>query len=137
WAHYLQTDVLAPLLRRVDLGQRMIEVGPGPGATTNWLREQVGTLTAVEADPAAARTLANRFADGNVEVIVGDASELPDRLSGFDSAASFTMLHHVPTRARQRAVLAELVRVLRPGGVLVGSDSLASDSLRVFHESDI
>jgi ubiquinone/menaquinone biosynthesis C-methylase UbiE len=137
WAHYLQTDVLTPLLRDVDLGQRMIEVGPGPGATTSWLRDRVGSLVAVEADPTAARALADRFTGSNLEVIVGDASQLPDRVGSFDAAGSFTMLHHVPTRARQRAVLAELVRVLRPGGVLVGSDSLASDDLRAFHEGDI
>lgn len=137
WAHYLQSEVLAPLLRNVDLGQRMIEVGPGPGATTDWLRERVGTLVAVEADPAAARALADRFTGSNVEVIVGDASQLPDQVGSFDSAGSFTMLHHVPSRARQRAVLAELARVLRPGGVLVGSDSLASDDLRAFHDGDI
>jgi ubiquinone/menaquinone biosynthesis C-methylase UbiE len=136
WAQYVQTDVLAPLLRNVDLGERMIEVGPGYGATTVWLRKRVGTLVALEADADTARELADRCGGGNVEVIVGDASALPDGVGDFDSAGSFTMLHHVPTRAKQRAVLAELVRVLRPGGVLVGSDSPASDGLRDFHTGD-
>jgi SAM-dependent methyltransferase len=49
---------------------------------------------------------------------------------------SFTMLHHVPTTARQNQILAEALRVLRPGGVLVGSDSLPSDGLHAFHEGD-
>jgi len=46
------------------------------------------------------------------------------------------MLHHVPTRALQDAILASARRALRPGGFLIGSDSLASDSLHQFHAGD-
>ena len=46
------------------------------------------------------------------------------------------MLHHVPTVAQQNKILAEALRVLRPGGVLIGSDSLASNDLHHFHEGD-
>jgi ubiquinone/menaquinone biosynthesis C-methylase UbiE len=42
----------------------------------------------------------------------------------------------VPTRAQQDRVLAEAFRVLRPGGVFLGSDSLPSDRLHQFHEGD-
>jgi len=42
----------------------------------------------------------------------------------------------VPTRALQDRVLAEAFRVLRPGGVFLGSDSLPSDDLHQFHEGD-
>jgi SAM-dependent methyltransferase len=55
---------------------------------------------------------------------------------GFDTVATFTMLHHVPTRALQDKVLAEAFRVLRPGGTFLGSDSLPSDGLHRFHEGD-
>jgi hypothetical protein len=46
------------------------------------------------------------------------------------------MLHHVPTVTAQNRLLAEVLRVLRPGGTLVGSDSLATDELHGFHEND-
>lgn len=46
------------------------------------------------------------------------------------------MLHHVPTVELQDQLLAEVARVLRPGGVLIGSDSSPSDDLRDFHEDD-
>jgi len=136
WAEHLQVDVLSPLLAGVDLGARMVEVGPGPGAATGWLRHRVGRLVTVEADLHAAAALAEKYADSNVEVVTGDATALrfPDGV--FDAAGSFTMLHHVSTVAQQQRVLAELVRVLRPGGVLVGSDSVASEELRQFHDGD-
>jgi hypothetical protein len=52
------------------------------------------------------------------------------RSSSTASAATFMMLHHVPTVEGQQRLLEEVVRVLRPGGLLVGADSLASNDLR-------
>jgi SAM-dependent methyltransferase len=46
------------------------------------------------------------------------------------------MLHHVPTLSLQNKILAEAFRVLRPGGVLVGSDSLPGNDLHHFHADD-
>jgi SAM-dependent methyltransferase len=97
----------------------------------------VERLVAVEIEPEAAARLAERFADTNVEIVCGDATELPFAADSFDSAGSFTMLHHLPTAALQNELLAELLRVLRPGGVLIGSDSVASVDLHHFHEGDV
>jgi ubiquinone/menaquinone biosynthesis C-methylase UbiE len=136
WAAYLQTDILPSLTQLADLGEEMLEIGPGPGAATEWLRHRVKRLTVLEIDEAAAATLAERYSGSNVEVIVGDATRLSWPDGSFDSVGSFTMLHHVPTQALQNEILAETLRVLKPGGVLVASDSLASDGLHHFHEGD-
>ncbi|MGH3744127.1 MAG: class I SAM-dependent methyltransferase [Mycobacteriales bacterium] len=136
WAEHLAVEVLSPLLKDVDLGGQMIEIGPGPGASTQWLRQRVGRLVAAEVDPVAAEKLRARFSDTNVEVVPVDGSTLPFDDGSFDAAGAFTMLHHVSSTGQQRRLLAEMVRVLRPGGVLVGSDSLASEDLRGFHEGD-
>jgi SAM-dependent methyltransferase len=136
WAEHIQNEVLPFLTRDVDLGSEMIEIGPGPGAATEWLRGKVKRLTAVEVDEAAAALLAGRYADSNVSVIVGSGAELDFADMAFDSAGCFTMLHHVPTLALQNKILAEGFRVLRPGGVLIGSDSLASNDLHHFHAGD-
>jgi ubiquinone/menaquinone biosynthesis C-methylase UbiE len=136
WAAHLQADVLPAVTAGVDLGHEMLEIGPGPGAATDWLRHKVGRLVAVEVDPEAADRLAERFADTNVVVRVGDATQLPDADESFDSVGTFTMLHHIPTVARQNQLLAQAFRVLRPGGTLVCSDSLASNDLHHFHEGD-
>jgi len=136
WAAHLQADVLPAVTAGVDLGQKMLEIGPGPGAATDWLRHKVDRLIAVEVDSEAADRLAERFAGTNVVVRVGDATQLPDPDESFDSVGTFTMLHHIPTVARQNELLAQAFRVLRPGGTLVCSDSLASNDLHHFHEGD-
>ncbi|HEY2285301.1 MAG TPA: class I SAM-dependent methyltransferase [Streptosporangiaceae bacterium] len=136
WAAVIQNEVLPLLCRDADLGAVMLEVGPGPGAATGWLAERVTSLVAVEADEQAAAALAGRYAGTNVEVIARDAATLPFADGHFDSAGAFTMLHHIPTAAGQNALLAEILRVLRPGGVLIASDSLPSDGLHHFHEAD-
>ena len=132
----MHDEVLPGSVDGIDLGERMLEIGPGPGATTDWLRHRTAQLVAVESDPRAAEALAAKHAGGNVEVIRGDGAHLDFADATFDSVGCFTMLHHVPTAAEQHAVLAVMRRVLRPGGVLVGSVSLASDDLERFHEGD-
>jgi SAM-dependent methyltransferase len=136
WAAYMQNEILPSLVQHADLGDDLLEIGPGPGAATEWLRHRVKRLTALEIDEAAAAKLAERYAGSNVEVVVGDATKLSYPDGSFDAVGSFTMLHHVPTRELQNNILAEALRVLRPGGVLIASDSLASDGLHHFHEGD-
>jgi len=136
WAEHIQTEILPPLTRDVDLGTDMLEIGPGPGAATDWLRHKVGHLTAVEVDATAAALLAERFAGTHVEIVTGSGADLTYPGESFDSVGCFTMLHHVPTLALQNKILAEAFRVLRPGGVLIGSDSLPSTDLHEFHADD-
>jgi SAM-dependent methyltransferase len=136
WAAHLQEEVLPQITAHVELGKEMLEIGPGPGAATEWLRHRVGRLVAVESDAPAVARLADRFADTNVEVIHGDATALQFASESFDSVGLFTMLHHVPTPALQLALLTEAARVVRPGGVLIGSDSLGSNGLHEFHADD-
>jgi SAM-dependent methyltransferase len=100
------------------------------------LRTKIEHLTAVELDPDLAAALAARREGSNVEVIEADATALPLDDDRFSGAVSFTMLHHVPTAALQDRLFVELARVLAPGGVLVLSDSVASDDLRSFHDGD-
>jgi ubiquinone/menaquinone biosynthesis C-methylase UbiE len=134
WAEYLQGEVLPAATAGIGLGDDMLEIGPGPGAATGWLAERVKRLTALEPDEAAAAALVERFP--NVEVVVGDATAMSYPDASFDSVGSFTMLHHVATTAEQNQLLAEVLRVLRPGGYLVGSDSLAGNDLHHFHADD-
>jgi ubiquinone/menaquinone biosynthesis C-methylase UbiE len=137
WAAHIHDDILPVATAGVDLGAELLELGPGPGAATEWLRHRVKRLVAVEFEDDAAARLVERVAGTNVEVVAGDAGSLGFPGESFDTVATCTMLHHVPTRALQDRVLAEAFRVLRPGGAFLGSDSLPSDRLHQFHEGDV
>lgn len=136
WAETVERWIIPWVLDSVDLGDDVIEVGPGPGLTTDVLRTKVRRLTAVEIHDDLAAELARRYAGTNVEVLHTDATRtsLPD--NRFSGAVCLTMLHHLPSAERQDALFVELCRVLRPAGILVGQDSLASDELRLLHVDD-
>jgi len=124
------------VLGDADLGQNVLEVGPGPGLTTDLLRSHVARIIALEIDPALARLLQVRSRDRNVRVVRGDATLMPFQNAQFSGAVSFTMLHHVPSEELQDKLLREVRRVLMPGGVFAGMDSLQSFSMRMIHVRD-
>ena len=137
WARLVEDELLPWVLGGHELGDDLLEVGPGPGLTTDVLRRQAARVTAVELDLDLANKLASRLAGSNVTVIAGDVTRLPFPAGRFSSAACLTMLHHIPSAARQDAALAELARVLRPGGSLLGSDGLDTPARREIHEGDV
>ena len=114
-----------------------LEIGPGLGITTNYLRTRVPSLTVLENDPALANKLAAKFRNTNVQVIGGDATSMPFESGTFRTVFCFTMLHHVPSAPLQDRLLAESVRVLAPGGTLLGTDSRISLRMKLFHCFDM
>jgi len=136
WQQMVEEMVLPAVLRDYDLGDDVIEIGPGPGFTTDGLRTRTKQLTAVELDPNLAAALADRLAGTNVEVRCRNATDLDLPTGRFTTAVSCNMLHHVPTAEEQNRILAELGRVLRPGGLLIAADSAPRDQLDDFHAGD-
>jgi SAM-dependent methyltransferase len=137
WASYVRTDVVPPVIDGLDLGDDVLEIGPGPGLTTDLLQERVPRLTAIELDDELADKLRARLSAGHVEVVRGDATAMPFADDRFSAVLCFTMLHHVPTDELQDRLFAEACRVLRPGGIFTGSDSCTrSLRFRLFHLRD-
>ena len=137
WRKAMREVILPWALGDTDLGDDVLEVGPGYGATTDVLSRAVPQLTSVEIDRELAAMLTDRFADvPSVEIVNADATSLSYADDRFSGAACFTMLHHVPTIALQDRLFAEVARVLRPGAPLVASDSLGSEELKAHHEDD-
>jgi ubiquinone/menaquinone biosynthesis C-methylase UbiE len=123
-------------LSTADLGPKVLELGPGPGLATDVLRRWVEQLTAIEVDAGLAASLSSRLRGSNVQVVAGDATAMPFRDAQFSGVVFFTMLHHVPSAELQDKLLRQVWRVLEPGGVFVGSDSLQSWVMRVIHIGD-
>src|SRR5947209_130052 len=120
WAQMLETDLLPWVDAAGDLGDDVLEIGPGPGLTTDLLRQRVPRLTAVEVDRSLADPLRERLAGTDVDVVCADATATGFASGRFSAATCFSMLHHMPSPNHQDRLFAEVHRVLRSGGIFVG-----------------
>ena len=135
--HFIRrTD--AALLALADLrpGDRLLDVGTGPGYLARAAAPRVGVdgrAVGIDASPEMiqqAKTKAGREGS-NAEFIVGSAGLLPFDDAVFDVVVSRLVIHHLPGDLKSQA-LAEMGRVLAPGGRLVIAD-LASAASSVPH----
>jgi ubiquinone/menaquinone biosynthesis C-methylase UbiE len=101
----------------VGPGSRALDVGAGSGFVTQALLEAGAHVTAVDASPAMVGQLHQRFPAA--EARLGDAESLPFAEQAFDAVLANMCLHHVE---RPWQALAEMARVLAPGGRLVVTD---------------
>ena len=114
---------MRPILDRVGIrpGERVLELGPGPGAFTVEAAQRVGLegrLISVDIQPEMIAQVEKRVREAgltNVETHVADAYHLPLEDASVDRAFLVTVLPEIPDQAR---ALAELHRVIRPGGLL-------------------
>lgn len=136
WRKRLEEKTLPWALGGVDLGPDALEVGPGPGLTTDILRRRCQRLTSIEIDSRLADSLGERLRGSNVRVVRGDATAMPFEGGSFSGAVSLTMLHHVPSPDLQDKLLREVWRVLKPGAVFAGADSLWSRRMQILHIHD-
>lgn len=110
-----------------DAEARWIDVACGPGVIARATAARVGSVTGVDLTPAMIEEAERRAAEesvGNVAFQAGDATELAFDDGSFDGAITRLSLHHIPAPAR---VVAEMARVVRPGGWVVLSDIVADE----------
>ncbi len=137
WAALLKNELL-PWVRSVgDLGDDVLEIGPGPGLTTDLLMDLTAHITAIELDEQLAEALRARMKGTSVTVVNADASATGLDADRFSAATCFSMLHHVPDPEMQDRVFAEVHRVLRPGGIFAVVDSLDIEAIRAGHVDDV
>jgi ubiquinone/menaquinone biosynthesis C-methylase UbiE len=136
WRAAVRDQIIPWAVRGLDLGDDVLEIGPGYGATTDVFAERLPRLTSVEIDADLAARLQSRYSGTHVEVVLGDATALVFPDARFTGAVCFSMLHHVPSADLQDRLFAEAARVLRPGAPFVALDSIENDELRAFHEGD-
>jgi ubiquinone/menaquinone biosynthesis C-methylase UbiE len=101
--------------------ERVLDVGAGTGAFSFAVAPYVREVVAVEQDEElAARARAD--APPNMEILTGDGEHLALEPFSFDLVGCLRVLHH--TR-RPELMVAELVRMTRPGGTILVADQLA------------
>lgn len=137
WSKTLETDLLPWVEGAGPLGDHVLEIGPGLGLTTDLLRQRVARVTAVEIDPSLGLALQTRLAGTNVEVIVADATAAGLPANHYSAAACFSVLHHMASAEDQDRLFRELHRVLRPGAIFVGQESLDQEMIRAGHADDV
>jgi len=63
WKQHVREELVPPTIDDVDLGEDVLEVGPGFGPATEVLSQRVPRLTALELDPVLAAPLRGRLGD--------------------------------------------------------------------------
>jgi SAM-dependent methyltransferase len=97
-------------------GQRVLDVGCGPGALTAELVARVGAGSVSAVDPSEPFVAAARERNPEVDVQRASAEELPFPDRAFDAALAQLVVHFMSDPA---AGVAEMSRVTRPGGAVV------------------
>jgi ubiquinone/menaquinone biosynthesis C-methylase UbiE len=112
------------------LSGRVIEVGAGAGSNFGHYPATVEKVVAVEPEPYLRERarVAAASAEVPIEVVDGVADELPAGDASFDAAVACLVLCTVPDQGR---ALAEMRRVLRPGGELRFYEHIRSDRTAV------
>ena len=137
WRAFTRRVVFPWAIGDVDLRGHVLELGSGSGAMALELLDRYPDirLVATDVDPAmraAATARLEEFGE-RVEVREADATHLPFADASFDAVVTFIMLHHV---IDWEQALAQIARVLRPGGIVIGYDLVESRLSRLTHRLD-
>ncbi len=106
---------------------RVLDVACGPGFLTRQFAQSAREVIGIDITSAfldMAKTLARKQALENVTFTDGDVNDLPFEADSFDIVACRAAFHHFPQPA---VVLAEMVRVLKPGGTIAIGDLTTSE----------
>jgi ubiquinone/menaquinone biosynthesis C-methylase UbiE len=127
---------IARELRAQRLGRDVLEIGAGGGSVAKQMLSGDPELawTAIDIDSRMTQAAATRLREfPNASAKTADATTLPFPDDSFDSVVSCLMLHHIIDWER---AVAEVARVLRPGGTFLGYDLVRTPLASVFHRLD-
>ncbi|HZB22982.1 MAG TPA: class I SAM-dependent methyltransferase [Gaiellaceae bacterium] len=118
-------------------GATVLDAGCGVGYGTAHVAQLAQRVVGVDVSDEAIAYAREHYTARNVEFLVADVLELPFDPRSFDTVCSFEIVEHVPDAER---FVAELARVLKPGGRLVLSTPRAEDPTvrpdNPFHERE-
>jgi 2-polyprenyl-3-methyl-5-hydroxy-6-metoxy-1,4-benzoquinol methylase len=99
-------------------GQHVLEVGCGRGVGSEVILDRLGAerVTAFDLDDSMVELARRRLHGRPVSLSVGDICAIEQASGTVDTVVDFGIIHHVPD---WQASIGEIVRVLRPGGLLL------------------
>lgn len=114
-------------LAEVGNGTSLLDIGTGPGTIIGPAKQRGAEVTAVDLSPAMVALAKKRYP--TTDISLGDASSLEYKEATFDAITIGFCLHHA---ANPNAMLAEALRVLRPGGRLSFAVWAPAEQLEAF-----
>jgi ubiquinone/menaquinone biosynthesis C-methylase UbiE len=130
------SSAIARELSAQRLGNEVLEIGAGSGSVAQQVLSDMPQLawTAIDIDPRMTHAAATRLDEfDHASVKTADATAMPFADASFDSVVSCLMLHHI---IDWESAVAEVARVLRPGGSFVGYDLVRTPLASLFHRLD-
>ncbi len=106
--------VTETILREHGPGAQVLDVGCGAGFLSNHLAREGFEVTGLDSSQASLSVATQHDTTGKARYLLGDALHLPFGDGTFDVVCAMDFLEHVEDPA---AVVAEVSRVLRPGGI--------------------
>lgn len=104
---------IAPLIQH---GMSVVDIGAGNGRFARILHDKQITYLGIEPSSALRQS-----ADPSLDIRDGSLPHLPLSDNLADLTVCFAVLHHLPTEALRRTAVQELIRITKPGGIIVAS----------------
>ena len=114
--HYLRKRT-AFVRAHVAAGASVLDVGCGTGALAVRIQQAGYQVTGVDSSAGMLRVLKER--DSSVGAVGGSGTGLPFAEDHFDLVYCVAVMHHIAEAASVRQTLLEMVRVVKPGGLVL------------------
>lgn len=115
-------DYLLRVINRLVMDPRVLTIGVGDGYLENRIRAQGWDLVALDPDTSAVE----RLREWGIDARCGVMEKIPCNDEEFDCVVASEVIEHL-TDVQGRLALLEVARVLRPGGVFIGTVPYAED----------
>ena len=112
-----KTRLMQDAIARLGVGRRGLDVGCGQGWYVARMRQRGFDVDGIDASPAQVARARRNVGDPGA-VREGSTLHIPAADASYDFVYSINVLHHLASVEEQRAAFAELLRVLRPGGLI-------------------
>ena len=112
-----KTGLMREVLQTHGPGRKGLDVGCGQGSYVGRMRELGFEVTGIDASAGQIRLAAAKLGRPDI-VRVGSMLDIPAADESFDFVYVINVLHHLGSIEHQRRAFAELVRVLKPGGLV-------------------